>query len=73
MPVNKNGEVIDPTEWNRSDGFSPGNLILTKVPGLDTPAAFAKTGAVPITDIGRTYDRKPADRGHQHAHEASAT
>ena len=26
------------------------------MPGLDTPAAFQKTGAVPITDIERTYD-----------------
>jgi hypothetical protein len=58
MPVNKNGELIDPTEYNRSDGFSPGNMILTKVPGLDTAAAFQKTGAVPVTDIGRTYDRR---------------
>ena len=49
--------MIDPTEYNRSDGFSPGNMILTKVPGLDTPAAFKKTGAVPVTDIARTYDR----------------
>ena len=58
MPRNKDGEPIDPTEYNRSDGFSPGNLIITKVPGLDTPAAFQRTGAVPITDIGRTYDRR---------------
>jgi hypothetical protein len=26
---------IDPTEWNRNDGFSPGSMILTFVPGLD--------------------------------------
>ena len=26
---------IDPTEWNRNDGFSPGSLIVTYVPGLD--------------------------------------
>ncbi len=40
------------------DGFSPGATIVLKVPGLDTPAAFAKTGAVPITDLARTYDSK---------------
>ena len=45
-----------PDEWNRNDGFSPGQKIVTKVPGLDTPAAFESTGAVPITDIERTYD-----------------
>ena len=27
------------------------------MPGLDTPAAFARTGAVPVTDLARTYDR----------------
>jgi hypothetical protein len=29
------GKPVDPTEWNRSDGFSPGSAILTLVPGLD--------------------------------------
>ena len=33
-------------------------MIITKVPGLDTPEAFERTGAVPITDIARTYDRR---------------
>ena len=27
------------------------------MPGLDTPAAFARTGAVPITDLARSYDK----------------
>ena len=31
-------------------------MIVTKVPGLDTPEAFARTGAVPITDIERSFD-----------------
>ena len=31
---------------------------MLKVPGLDTPAALARTGAVPITDLARTYDSK---------------
>lgn len=29
------GLPIDPTEWNRNDGFSPGTPIMTLVPGLD--------------------------------------
>jgi hypothetical protein len=57
MPRNSSGVPVDPTEYNRADGFSPGQLIVTKVPGLDTPEAFRRTGAVPVTDIGRTYDR----------------
>jgi hypothetical protein len=60
MPRNAAGVPIDPTEFNRNDGFSPGNLIVTKVPGLDSPAAFAASGLVPITDIGRYADRDQA-------------
>ncbi len=56
MPRNVANNPIRPDEWNRNDGFSPGQKITTKVPGLDTPLAFQKTGAVPITDIERTYD-----------------
>ena len=56
MPRNVAGVPVDPTDYNRADGFSPGQLIVTKVPGLDTPQAFENTGAVPITDIARTYD-----------------
>jgi hypothetical protein len=56
MPRNIAGNPIRPDEWNRNDGFSPGQEIVTKVPGLDTQQALANTGAVPITDIARTYD-----------------
>lgn len=50
MPANLAGVPIDPTEWNRQDGFSPGSMILTKVEGLDLEA----TGAAPVNDIGRS-------------------
>ncbi|WP_231922178.1 hypothetical protein [Micromonospora krabiensis] len=50
MPANAQGTPIDPTEWNRQDGFSPGSPILVRVPGLDV----AKTGIAPVTDIGRS-------------------
>src|SRR5688572_15227993 len=46
MPANVTGKRIDPSAWNRNDGFSPGQLIITKVPGLDTPEAFKRTRAV---------------------------
>jgi hypothetical protein len=55
MPRNVAGKPIDPTDWNRSDGFSPGSEIVTYVPGLD----LAKTGAVPLTNIG-AYRRRNA-------------
>src|SRR5690606_7086315 len=35
MPRNLYGEPIEPTAWNRNDGFSPGSMLLTVVPGLD--------------------------------------
>jgi hypothetical protein len=50
MPENIFGSHVDPTEWNRSDGFSPGSMLLTHVPGLD-PAASGIAGS---TDIGRS-------------------
>src|SRR4051794_37982837 len=53
MPANAAGKPIDPTEYNRNDGFSPGSLIVARIPGLDTQAAFDRTGLVPITDVGR--------------------
>jgi hypothetical protein len=56
MPQNVEGKPIDPTDYNRADGFSPGNSIFTKIPGLDNATAFQKTGAVPITDIERYLD-----------------
>jgi hypothetical protein len=55
MPRNASGAPIDPTDYNRADGFSPGQLIVTKVPGVDTPAALQRTGAVPVTDIGQSF------------------
>jgi hypothetical protein len=53
MPRNAAGKPIDPADWNRADGFSPGSQITAYVPGLD----LARTGAVPITDIGAYADR----------------
>ena len=50
MPRNVAGAPIDPTEWNRNDGFSPGSPVVTVVPGLD----LDRTGAAPETDIGRS-------------------
>ncbi len=52
MPANASGVHIDPAEWNRGDGFSPGPLILTLVPQLD----LAQTGAAPITDMQQAVE-----------------
>jgi hypothetical protein len=72
MPRNAAGKPIDPTDFNRNDGFSPGQEIVTHIPGLDNQSAFRRTGAVPITDIERTFDPKQpivvlnADTGKRH-------
>src|SRR3954470_15807039 len=56
MPPTRPAKPIQPRQWNRNDGFSPGSLITTYVPGLD----LAKTHGVPINDLARTYDRDAA-------------
>src|SRR5215210_3111704 len=43
MPRNSSGTAIDPLPLNALDGFSPGSVILTRVPGLDNAAALART------------------------------
>lgn len=48
MPRNSLGVAADPTSWNGNDGFSPGSMLLTDVPGID----LVRSGAAPITDIG---------------------
>ena len=58
LPANGAGVRIDPTEFNRNDGFSPNQQITLKVPGLDSKAAVERTGFVPLTDLARTYDRR---------------
>lgn len=56
MPRNIAGKPIDPSEWNRNDGFSPGQMIITYVPGLAANADGTVPGAPPITDIRRSLD-----------------
>ena len=52
MPVNVDGVHVNPREWNRNDGFSPGSSGVLRVTGLD----LAVTGAAPITDIQQSLD-----------------
>ena len=53
MPQNSSGQTIAAADYNRNDGFSPGQTIAVKVPGLDTPEALAATGAVPLNRLDR--------------------
>ena len=58
MPADKDGKRIDPAAWNRSDGFSPGQTILTHVRGMDNEQAFRRTNPVQLSDISRYTARK---------------
>ena len=51
MPQNSSGQPIAAADYNRNEGFSPGQTIVVKVPGLDTPEALAATGAVPLNRL----------------------
>ena len=68
LPANKQGVRVDPAEWNRNDGFSPSQMILAQVPGLD----LEQTGVPPITDLEQSLDADApvvvirASTGEQH-------
>jgi hypothetical protein len=68
MPTNDAGTTIDPSEFNRNDGFSPGTPVLARVPGVD----LDETGAPPITDLSRSLEPDSpmvvinADTGERH-------
>ncbi len=57
MPANSSDVHIDAGPYRRNDGFSPGQAIVLRVPGLDTPQALASTNAVPINHQGRYTDK----------------
>ena len=44
MPKSSDGRPIAARDYNWSDGFSPGQIILTLVPGLD----LKRSGAAPV-------------------------
>ena len=54
MPRNKDGKPISPADMNRADGFSPGSMLMTKVPGLETVEAAARSKLPPITDLSKS-------------------
>ena len=51
MPANVLGQHIEAAPYNEADGFSPGSVILLKVPGIQTAADVAATGATPINHL----------------------
>jgi hypothetical protein len=57
-PRNASEAPVDPSDWNRLDGFSPGSQIVTHVPGMDNPQAFSNTNPPTNIDIARSLKRK---------------
>ena len=68
MPANAAGAPVDPTEWNREDGFSPGGPVIVHVPRVD----LEQTGAAPVTNMSASLDEDApivlldADTGERH-------
>jgi len=56
MPKNVNGKPIDPSSWNRSDGFSAGSQILTVVPGMTKNADLATSNLPSDTNMAENAD-----------------
>jgi hypothetical protein len=54
MPKNRLGKPISAADYNHSDGFSPGQAIFTRVPGLETIEAFRNSNLPPIDDPARS-------------------
>jgi hypothetical protein len=54
MPRNKAGKPVRAADYNHSDGFSPGQIIVTRVPRLD----LGRSRAVPVTNMRRSFARK---------------
>lgn len=49
LPANASGKNIDPSQTNRSDGFSPGSTMMVQVPGIDVDASEFPT----LADMNR--------------------
>jgi hypothetical protein len=57
MPRNKDGVPIDPTDMNRADGFSPGSMILARVPGLDNATALQRSHLPSLRNLAKSLGR----------------
>jgi hypothetical protein len=53
MPRNGDGKPVRAADYNRSDGFSPGQILVTRVPRLD----LRRSGAVPVTNMAKNFAR----------------
>jgi hypothetical protein len=54
-PANKAGKRIAVADYNRLDGFSPGQTIVVRVKGLESTKAFDRSKLVPLSNLGRAF------------------
>ncbi len=58
MPRNKDGVRIDPTDMNRADGFSPGSMIIVRIPGLDNEQALKRSRLPGLADLSASLSKR---------------
>jgi hypothetical protein len=58
-PANTGDVHLDPADYAGNDGFSPGQTIVVRVPGLDNPEALGQTNPVGLRKLGK-YSKKGA-------------
>ena len=58
MPQNDEEVEIAAEPYNLNDGFSPGQTIVVKVPGIDTPEALEATDPIRLSDLSRNDDER---------------
>ena len=66
MPANEDGVAIDPTEWNRNDGFSPGQPVAVHVPGIDVTSLASAGDIGPSLEADASVVLLDADTGERH-------
>lgn len=57
MPANAYDQHIDAAPYNVSNGFSQGETILVKIPGIESVGDVKAMGATPINHLGRYTQR----------------
>ena len=72
MPANKDGKRIAVADYNRNDGFSPGQSIVVRVKGLDSRARVQALAARPALRPRAVVRQARRRRRHQRAHAQAA-
>ncbi len=58
MPATGSGQRVANAEYNRNDGFSPGQTLVVRLRGLDNARAFRRSRLPSIRDLGQYRSRR---------------